>query len=137
MSHSEPIYDQNGTEDSSASRRIDMQVIFNEEIKKSVKIIEPVSPNTIYLADYVKRLLNESYTLKEKYNLLKSFESDIRIAKASFYPIVSLNFKHTDYSESTPDNFTDTQSKDITIRYNIFNGFKDLEETNINQYNYY
>ena len=138
MSHSEPIFDQDGNEDESASRRIEIQIIFNKDLKfiKPSKIIESNIDDTKKLSHYVQRLLDESYSLKEKYNLLKSFESDIRIAKAAFYPTVSVNFRHTDYSESTPDNFTDTQSKDIMIRYNIFNGFKDIEETNIKKYTY-
>ena len=139
MSSSELIYDNTGKEDEAGSRRIELEVIFNDELKEippSELVINKQYVNTIYLADYVKRLLVESDTLKEKYNLLKSFESEIKIANASFYPTATLNFKHTEYQESEPDKFTDTQSKDITLRYNVFNGFYDTEESDIRTYNY-
>ena len=146
MSSSELIYDENGIEDKVKSRRIEIQVVFKEkkvapvvqEKKSDIKKVEYEidNANIIYLADYVKRLLVENPTLAEKYNFLQSIQKDIKIAKSSFKPIVSLNFKQTQYQESDKYNFTDTQSKDITLRYNIFNGFKDINELNINKYNY-
>jgi len=139
MSSSELIYDSKGVEDESASRRIELEIVFYkklEEVKQTPIVIKKKQNKTVYLADYVKRLLIESPTLKEKYNLLKAFEADVKIANAAFYPTATLNFKETQYQESTNDRFTDTQSKDITIRYNLFNGFKDLNENKIKQYNY-
>jgi len=139
MSSSELIYDSKGVEDESASRRIELEIVFYkklEEVKQTPIVIKKKQNKTVYLADYVKRLLIESPTLNEKYNLLKAFEADVKIANAAFYPTATLNFKETQYQESTNDRFTDTQSKDITIRYNLFNGFKDLNENKIKQYNY-
>lgn len=153
MSSSNLIYDKNGKEDKEKSRRIEIEVVFKKkpisvivEDKKSnvTKKIEKVKKtdykidkaNTIYLSDYVKRLLVENPTLSEKYNFLKSLQKDIMISKASFKPTVDLNFRQTQYQESKPDARSDSQSKDITVRYNIFNGFKDIEDVNINKYNY-
>jgi len=132
------IYDNNGKENVEASRRIELEIIFNQELKKvsDNPIFAIKNHNSVYLADYIKRLLLESPTLKEKYNLLKSFEKDRKIAEAAFYPTVTLNFNQTHYSESKPDKFTNVQSKDVTVRYNIFNGFRDLEENNIRKYVY-
>ena len=139
MSSSDLIYDENGVEDTEASRRVEIEIVFNKKLKyirKSSNIIKEKYTDTKKLKTYVKRLLEESATLKEKLNLLKSFEADIKVAQAAFNPTVTLNAKYTDYSQSTPDNFTDTVSKDITLRYNLFNGYKDLQEKNIKTYNY-
>ncbi|MEA2017502.1 MAG: TolC family protein [Campylobacterota bacterium] len=150
MSSSNLIYDENGKEDKEKSRRIEIEVVFKnkpievivedqksdvvESVKKVDYEIDPV--DTIYLSDYVRRLLVENPTLAEKYNFLKSIQKDMMIAKSAFKPTVDLNFKQTQYQESKPDALSDSQSKDITARYNIFNGFKDIEEVNINKYNY-
>ena len=150
MSSSNLIYDKNGYEDKLKSRRLEIEVIFKEEpveiivetqksdtevayIKTDYKID---NSKVVYLSDYVKRLLIENPTLAEKYNFLKSIKQDIKIAKAAFRPTATLNFSQTQYTQSTSDKFTDTQSKDITLRYNIFNGFKDINEENINKYNF-
>ncbi len=127
MSSSKLIYDKDGNEDKSKSRRIEIEIIFKDNIPE---------PKIVYLADYIKRLLVESHTLSEKYNFLQSIQKDIEIASAAFRPTATANFTQTQYSESKPDKYTDTQSKDITLRYNLFNGYKDLQEENINKYNY-
>lgn len=140
MSSSNLIYDKKGNEDISASRRIELQVFFHKKLKETSKnftITESdngMNKNT--LTKYVKKLLEQNPSLQEKYELLKSFESDIDKAKALFKPTVSLNLRYDDYIKSEPDDFTYTQSGDITMRYNIFNGFKDIEELNIQKYNY-
>ncbi|RLA79232.1 MAG: hypothetical protein DRG78_13355 [Epsilonproteobacteria bacterium] len=127
MSSSKLIYDKDGNEDKSKSRRIEIEIIFKENIQE---------PKVIYLADYIKKLLVENPTLNEKYNFLQSIQKDIEIASAAFKPTATVNFTQTQYSESKPDKYTDTQSKDITLRYNLFNGYKDLQEENISKYNY-
>jgi len=139
MSSSQIIYDIHGDENVDASRRIEIEVQFYnklQELPTKKIVLEPKAEYNVFLSEYVRRLLIENPTLKEKYNFLKSFESEIRIAKAAFYPKITANFSHTEYSESTPDNFSSIQNKDITLRYNIFNGFKDLDEVNIQKNNY-
>jgi outer membrane protein TolC/outer membrane protein OmpA-like peptidoglycan-associated protein len=139
LSSSNLIYDANGNEDADASRRIEIEVEFYKTLRKVPSksiVLQPQNKYGVQLSEYVRRLLIENPTLKEKYEVLKSFESEIRISQATFYPTVTLNFSHTQYSESTPDNFSTIQNKDITVRYNIFNGFKDLEDVNIQKYNH-
>ena len=85
---------------------------------------------------YVEKLLVENPTLNEQYELLKSIQQDIKIAQAAFKPTVKLNYKYTKYSKSDPDNKDSTKEKDITVKYNLFNGFKDKIELNIKKYNY-
>jgi len=143
MSSSKLIYNDDLTENKEKSRRIEIEVVFKEEIIETPIVVEEKTNTvyyddqcTVYLVDYIKRLLIENPTMQERYQFLLSIKKDIDIANSSFKPIVELNFKHTEFQESTPDNYTDTQSKDITVRYNIFNGFKDVEEKKINKYNY-
>jgi len=154
LSSSNLIYDKNGKENLAASRRIEIQILFNKKIEEIEKKPEsdtldklaqsnPIQRTqyTIYkeskrLDTYVQQLLNENPSLEEKYELLKSFQSAITIAKASFRPTVSLNFSHSHYITSEPDDYNSLQSEDVTIRYNLFNGFKDQQELNIQKYNY-
>ncbi len=39
-------------------------------------------------------------------------------------------------NESEPDDYTDMTSQDVTVRYNVFNGFKDQNELKITEYSY-
>lgn len=141
LSSSQLVYDQNGTEDRKASRRVDIEVIFKKEEPIIAQKEEEVTNNdgpqrVIYLADYVRRLLVENPTLAEKYSFLKSIQKDIDIANSAYKPTVALNFRHAQYTQSTPDDYSDIQSADITLRYNIFNGFKDAIQKNISKQNY-
>lgn len=139
LSSAEKIYTSDGKEDLNASKRIEIQVVFYknlQDVALEANILDPKANKTVYLADYLRQLLIENPTLKEKFNLLKSFESEISVAKSSFYPTVTLNYSYSDYSQSDPDNYTSMQNQDITIRYNIFNGFKDLDEINIQKASY-
>lgn len=91
---------------------------------------------TIYLVDFIKRLLVENPTINEQFHFLESLQRDINISNAAFLPTIDLNYKYTDYSKSSVDKFTDTTSKDITLRYNIFNGFEDSLNQKVVQSNY-
>ena len=148
-SSSELIYDQNGIEDKKASRRVEVEIIFKENfLSELLKEEEEPKINyvdlgysienkkVIYLADFIKRLLVESPTLSEKFNFLQSLTKDIEIAKAAFRPTVDLNYRYTNYSKSEPDRFAHKHSRDITLRYNLFNKFKDQREKEISIYNH-
>jgi len=147
-SSSELIYNQKGIEDKKASRRVEVEIIFKENfLSELLKEEEPKTnymdlgysienKKVIYLADFIKRLLIESPTLSEKFNFLQSLTKDIEIAKAAFRPTVDLNYKYTNYSKSQPDRFTHKHSRDITLRYNLFNKFKDQREKEISIYNH-
>ena len=85
MSSSELVYDINGIEDKVKSRRIEIQAVLKEKIvveEKESNIEEEIKkvdhkmddPNTIYLANYIRKLLVENPTLSEKYNFLKSIQ---------------------------------------------------------------
>jgi outer membrane protein TolC/outer membrane protein OmpA-like peptidoglycan-associated protein len=139
VSSSQLVYDKNNKEDANASRRIEIEIVFHNELKdilESSYIYTEENENIVYLANYIKRLLVESPTLTEKFNLLQSIGQDLEIAKAAFYPTATLNFSQTVYVQSEPANKVDSQSKDLTLKYNIFNGYKDLKEKKISQYNY-
>jgi len=140
VSSSQPIYDKNHKEDKEASRRIEIEIVFKNELKSILSnpdIKEFQDEKDIhYLSTYVKKLLEKNPTIAEKYHILKALQADIQGANAAFRPTATLNFKQTKYLESDPDKKTDMQSKDITIRYNLFNGFKDLSEEKIQKYSY-
>lgn len=104
--------------------------LIREKNENDLKISRRLS-----LKKYINELLVKNPTLNEQYFLLKSLEQDIESAKASFRPTVSLNYSITDFTNSSQDQ-TGSVSKDITIRYNLFNGFKDESQIKINEYDY-
>ena len=138
LSSSKPILDNNGKENKSLSRRIEIQVKFNKSVtnldNKSNEIKKV--KKTKLLSTYVQQLLVENPTLNEQYQILSSIKQDIKIAQAAFKPTVTLNFSQTKYSQSNPDEQTDSRSEDVTVKYNLFNGYKDEQEEQISQKNY-
>lgn len=164
VSSLEPIFNPNGKENKELSRRTEIVIVLknpelksnfikkedkealkNEKIKKA-KLIEEVkkierdtsedeNKRIFTLEQYIKRLLAENPTLGEQHYFVKSFKKDIEKAKANFRPTVSLSMKHKKYLNSL-DKQTQEQSRDITIRYNLFNGFKDENEEKISLHSY-
>ncbi len=160
LSSSEPIVTSDGLEDRELSRRVEFVILFNDNFDKAYnqqskeaqsyqtkimyeipRMIKPPKDEDtisrkITLQEYVNELLVKNPTLNEQYYLLKSLEQDIEISKAAFRPTVSLNYSYTKYNESEPDDYTDMTSQDVTVRYNVFNGFKDQNELKITEYSY-
>lgn len=160
LSYSEPLLKKEGSMDNELSRRVELVILFNENFDKTYKS-RPKSENKnipskiffevpravklnkdknaaskkLTLRKYINELLVKNPTLNEQYFLLKSLEQDIEISKAAFRPTVTLNFAKTEYTQSLEEK-TRTESKDITVKYNLFNGFKDEKELKINEYNY-
>ena len=124
-------------EEIKAAREEELKLIsalINQNTGKT-QIVE-VDSKSKKLKYYVEKLLVENPTLNEQYELLKSIQQDIKIAQAAFKPTIKLNYNYTRYSKSDPDNKSSTKEKDITVKYNLFNGFKDEKEVNIKKYNY-
>ncbi|MCK5294845.1 MAG: TolC family protein [Arcobacteraceae bacterium] len=147
LSSSELILDKYGKEDKKLSRRIEFGIIFNEtnlnyEEAKVVDIESDIleeERKVITLSDYVKRLLDENPYIDEQFQLLSSIRQDIKIANSAFYPTAALNYnykKYYNYDDGTLSEKDFDTSKDITVRYNIFNGFNDSDEKRIAQLNY-
>ena len=139
VSSSKLIVNKDGKEDKKLSRRIEIEIklVGSDSVDYSKSGLKKDTLKDIkLLSDYVKQLLVENPTINEQYQLLNAIKQDIEIAKAAFRPTVTLNYNLTKYSESRPDNQTDSQSKDITIKYNVFNGFKDESEKKIKEANY-
>ncbi len=126
-SSSEVVQDEEGDEIKRLSRRVEMEIQLRTSYQKS-------DDKVITLASYVQQLMNNYPSLKEKYFLIQSLQEELRKNQSSFYPTLDLNYNYTKYFESEDDNFDNTQSVDLTLRYNIFNGFKDLTQNNIDQY---
>ncbi len=155
-SSSELILTRNDKEDERRSRRIEFKIVFKKfqkvkaiapvEIKE--KIVEQISNHLeplviskpkqkiILLSNYVKRLLLENPTINEQLQLMNSIRQDIYIANAAFKPLLELNYSHTYFKESTSDDKNKAVDKDITFRYNLFNGYKDEKEIKIREYTY-
>lgn len=138
LSSSKPIVDKNGKENKFLSRRIEIQVKFNKSIANTDDESDKIKSvkKTRLLSTFVQRLLVENPTLNEQYQILSSIKQDIKIAQAAFKPTVTLNFSQTKYSQSNPDEQTDSRSEDVTVKYNLFNGYKDEQEEQITQKNY-
>ena len=137
VSSSQPILDKDGKEDEKASRRIEIEVVFKDELEEildNVLLIKNQKP--IYLSDYVKRLLIENQTLAQKISTLQGLKQDIKIANASFYPTATLNYKNTQYLQSDPTNLSSVQSTDVTIKYNLFNKYSDEKQEQILKANF-
>ncbi len=91
------------------------------------------------ISQYVQRLLNENPTLQEQIELLKATNEDINTAKAAFKPTIDVNYSYknyTSYDDETAAVKDSDGSRDITVRYNLFNGFKDKNQLEITQANY-
>ena len=120
---------------------VDQNITKNETNSNHLEtnIKDEVDKKVITLYHYVKKLLVENPSLNEQYQLLNSIKQDIEIAKTAFNPTVTLNYsnkKYNTYDDGTGIDKTYDRSNDITIRYNIFNGFKDSVEKKITKYNY-
>ncbi len=139
LSSSKPILDKNGKEDRFLSRRIEIQVIFKNDDKNIENSdqdqIKKVKKSKL-LSSYIQQLLIENPTINEQYQILSSMKQDIKIAQAAFKPTVTLNYSKTKYNQSNPADQTDAQAEDITLKYNLFNGFKDENEQSISEENY-
>lgn len=136
LSSSKIIIDKNGKENKFLSRRIEIQVKFlkinrssDEDTTSDIKKIK----KSKLLSAYVQQLLIQNPTLNEQYQILSALQQDIEIAKAAFKPTVTLNYRQTKYSQSNPDEQTDSRTEDVTVKYNIFNGFKDEKEQRIKE----
>ena len=131
-------------EDTYIPTKEEIKVAREEELKLISSILKSTDKTQAIEVDsrikklkyYVEKLLVENPTLNEQYELLKSVQQDIKIAQAAFKPTVALNYNYTKYTKSDPDNQSNTKEKDITVKYNLFNGFKDEKEINIKKYNY-
>lgn len=137
-SSSNLIIKTNGEEDKIKSRRIEIAIKFFNDSSSLNDIREAKSAGK-KLYDYVQRLLVENPTLKKQLAILKSAKEDITAAKASFKPKLEVNYNYTDYrkyEDGTSLVKDYDQSRDITLQYNLFNGFKDKEQLNIARSNY-
>jgi len=137
-SSSHLIFKTNGEEDKIKSRRIEIAIQFFDDtlLEKSIATSKSEG-KTLY--DYVKRLLKENPTLKKQLAILKSTKEDIKTSKAAFRPKLDLNYSfkdYGDYDDGTSAKKTQDQSRDITLQYNLFNGFKDMEQLAITKANY-
>ncbi|MEA3499040.1 MAG: TolC family protein, partial [Campylobacterota bacterium] len=145
LSSAKLILDKNGKENKKLSRRIEVLVKFikivnskteqNNNYENQIATVEDTKI-TKKLSDYVKQFLIENPTINEQQQLLNSIQQDLVIAKASFRPIVTVGYSQKKYTKSYPADKTDEQSENITIRYNLFNGFKDEDEVKIRENNY-
>lgn len=98
------------------------------------------------LNDYVQRLLKENDTIEQQNEFIHSLKQEIEVANAAFRPKVSLNGSYKnyfDYNDGTVFERTNEFSRDISVQYNLFNGYKDKQEVEIaksnlltNQYSY-
>lgn len=141
-SSSSLIYDKNGKEDKVKSRRLEILIEFNDSImefeKEDIpkKYVEQENQNdNVTLKYYTKRFLRENPIISEQYQYINSVKQDIEIANAAYKPTVTLNYskkKYKEYDDWTSAHKNIDTSKDITIKYNIFNGFRDKDEININ-----
>jgi len=145
-SSSSLIYDKNGKEDKKKSRRLEILIEFNDSIMEFEKedtnkqnTIVDDQNDYITLKHYTQRLLRENPIISEQYHYLNAIKQDIEVARAAYKPTVTLNYskkKYKTYDDGTTNQKDLDTSKDITIRYNLFNGFKDKDEININRYNF-
>lgn len=142
-SSSKLIYKENGEEDKLKSRRIEFKIKFLGDKNKVEQSLLGGSTNphndlkTLY--HYVQRLVKENPTLKKQLALLKSTKEDIEKSKAAFRPTLDLNYNYKKYLNynytKNPDKSND-QSVDLTLQYNLFNGFKDQDQLDISKSNY-
>jgi outer membrane protein TolC/outer membrane protein OmpA-like peptidoglycan-associated protein len=165
-SSSELIYFENGEEDKLKSRRIEIAIKLlvpthivdtnntntpskNTDTNTTEDIDFNASKSVVVgktLNDYVQRLLKENQTIEQQNELINSLKQEIEVANAAFRPKVSLNGSYKnyfDYSDGTPLEKTNEFSRDISVQYNLFNGYKDKQEVEIaksnlltNQYSY-
>lgn len=140
MSSSKAIYNKNIT--IKPSKRIEFNIELFEQYKQNednnitdVALIKKVNKKVL-VYDYVKEMFLNHPTLNKERFLLGSLKKDIDIAKTAFNPKISLNYTETSYAESSLDSKKRSRDKDITLRYNIFNKFKDQEEKDIRK-NFY
>jgi outer membrane protein TolC/outer membrane protein OmpA-like peptidoglycan-associated protein len=165
-SSSELIYFENGEEDKLKSRRIEIAIKLlvpthivdtnntntpskNTDTNTTEDIDFNASKSVVVgktLNDYVQRLLKENQTIEQQNELINSLKQEIEVANAAFRPKVSLNGSYKnyfDYSDGIPLEKTNEFSRDISVQYNLFNGYKDKQEVEIaksnlltNQYTY-
>ena len=92
------------------------------------------------LRDYITDALVSNPTINEKYEYVQSLKNDILKSKAALKPKIDINYAYTTYLKSKNNtgspNTSDSVSKDITLQYNLFNGFKDKNNLDI-KYEYY
>ena len=107
---------------------------------KLQKIDDKIIKKKITLKDYITDALVSNPTINEKYEYIQSLKIDIYKAKAAFKPTIDLNYAHTYYRKSMNNSGSPynnrSVSQDLTIRYNLFNGFKDQNNLDI-KYEYY
>ncbi|MEA3314313.1 MAG: TolC family protein [Campylobacterota bacterium] len=138
MSSSEALYNTNDEKKIPPSKRIEFTIeLFEQYIEKSDNItkytqIKEVKKD-ILVYDYIKEMFFNHPTLNKQRFLLGSLKKDIDIAKTAFNPTISLNYTDTFYAQSSSDDKRRSRDKDITLRYNIFNKFKDEQEENIRE----
>ena len=143
MSFSIPIYSEYN-KNIEPSNRIEFNIeLFEEYIEEEEELtveLEDIKIDTvekkIWAYDYVKQLIFDNPTLNKQRFLLNSLKKDIDVAKTAFNPTVSLNYTDTFYNQSTSDDKHRSKDKDITLRYNIFNKYKDKEEEKVREYFY-
>ncbi len=144
LSSSKLIYNDDGTENKKLSRRIELKVKFKKSTIASTEIVKVIEKSIIeeqikefkkykLLSSYVKKLLLENPTINEQHELIQSLNKDVDIARAAMKPTITLNNKLTYYKQSDPDDKKNTINGDITLRYNLFNGFKDAQEIRIRE----
>ncbi|MEA3512730.1 MAG: TolC family protein [Campylobacterota bacterium] len=141
ISSSEVIFNEKKIELRDASRRVEIQIIFKDGFVPSSEDnsetnTESIEDKTIYLSTYVKRMLQENPTLESKRYYIKSIQKDIDLSRALFKPTVTLNYGKKKFFESDQTNHEYEESADITLRYNIFNGFKDWDDIDIKKHSY-
>ena len=123
------------------AENITIPKIYNDEnfIKEKLKkTSDPITEKKITLRDYIVDVLVSNPTINEKYEYVMSLQQDILKAKASLLPKVDINYGYTHYSvfkANAPEKDKD-MTKDITMKYNIFNGFKDKNNIDI-KFDYY
>lgn len=127
-SSSDVIKNEQGEEVESLSRRVEIQIQLQTNLKQRENKV-------ISLAFYVQKLLKDYPSIKEKYYLIQSLQQELRQSKSTDYPTLDLNYNYTDYSKSDDDHYDLVKALDLTMRYNLFNGFKDLRQKNIDTYN--
>lgn len=127
-SSSDVVENEAGEEIRRLSRRVEIDIQLRTSYQDSTSKVIPLS-------FYVEKVLAEYPSIQEKYFLVQSLEQELRKTQAAFYPTLDLSYNYTDYTRSEDDNYDNTQSLDLTLRYNIFNGFYDMKQNKIDKYN--
>lgn len=95
-------------------------------MKKIVLLtLSALSLFALNINEAIERAMQNNPSLKEKEFLLKASKEESNIARSGFKPSLDLSYSYSEFSQKSFVGADSSSSADVTLAYNLFNGFAD------------